>query len=426
MTASNTHVRFSSDRKPLCAILCTLALVLLGGTLGAAEKKAPAAPATPAGEPSAHNPCFDQPGLWPADVKKTDYYKQKWAPARLLVFAQKGPDWSDPANWLEDGKPATKGPDKNTDLLFPDGDYKVFKGEERDWGSWSTIDARHLTIGKGVEILLRSFEVTGNVWAREGVKWRIIECQWKGGANTFSRNDMGRWTELKIPEVNKTDNASVEVLGLWGNHDGLYVNSGKLIIGPDSIWYGGDRHQNTIGLKGSLILMSGSKFQTYMNKIRAMDLDVYGELLVGTSERPIDKDVTFALSYKSRGRDMSHGQLAGDARDYGLVVRPMARLAVTSADPKKARLNFTWWTPWREEKHNPQTPGLVHMALLGKADLNGVHFNGFAQGGIELADPTGPTTWKNISFGKDNAGKKPEEIFTTFSGQVHGEQPVFK
>ncbi|MBC8002040.1 MAG: hypothetical protein H7X97_05585 [Opitutaceae bacterium] len=389
-----------------------------------------------ADEPSAHNPCFDQPGLWPADVKKTDYYKQKLEPARLLVWAHKTDhvgSWKEAANWLEDGKPATKDADENCDVYFPDGKYKVIGGVVPPginggsaWESWGSLKCRNLTIGNGTELCFRNYQATGNVWVRPKANFRIIEGFWNGGANTFARNDMGKWVEFKIPQVNKTDNASVEVLGLWGNADGLYVNSGKLIIGPDSAWYGGDRHQNTVGLRGSLILMSGAKWATFTNKARAMDLDVYGELLAGTPERPLEKDAIFSLSYKSRGRELWQGKPFGDDSDFGLMLRPMARMAVHSADPTKARLVFNLWQSWRQDKKDPDLSGkLVQIALLGKTDLNGVLFDNFDVGGVELADPAVRGQWKNVFFGKNNAGNA-DTLFKNFSGKASREQPFYK
>lgn len=68
--------------------------------------------------PGAHNPGYDQKNLWPEDVKQTGNFKQKWQLARLLVWARTG-DFTgplkDPANWLENGKPAVTEPDENTD-----------------------------------------------------------------------------------------------------------------------------------------------------------------------------------------------------------------------------------------------------------------------------------------------------------------------
>ncbi len=382
--------------------------------------------------PSAHNPCFDQPGLWPADVKKTDYYKQKWAPARLLVWAHKtdheGP-WREASNWLEDGKPATKDADETCDLYFLDGKYKVTGGTVDPtvnggsaWGMWGQLKCRHLTVGNGVELLLRSYDVSGNVWIRSGVNFRVIEGLWNGGANTFARNDMGRWVEFKIPEVNKTDNASVEVLGKWGNADGLYVNSGKLIIGPDSIWAAGDRHQNTIGLKGSLVLMSGATFQTWRNKRYAYDLDNYGELLVGTKERPLVKDAYILMSEKNR-KQKGGGFYQEGEDDVGLMMRPQSTMVVTSADPTKARLVFDRWKPWNGSKET-EIQGLVQVGLMGKMDLNGVLFNHISLGGIGVKDLSVVNQWKNVVFGKENAGL-PKELLNTKMG-LRGEQPFFK
>jgi hypothetical protein len=221
-----------------------------------------------------------------------------------------------------------------------------------------------------------------------------------------------------MPHVIKTQNASVETLGKWSNRDGLFVDSGKLMIGPDSTWRAGDRHQNTVSPRASLILMSGATFHIWRNKPRRFDLDVYGKLLAGTPERPLTTDAFFPLSFKSRGRWKWRGEPYGDERDVGLMVRPEGGLAVHSADPERARLVFSLH-PDLKEGEDPEKRGLkVHMCLLGNAKLDGVEFNDVDRSGIELADLASREQWRNVFYGAGNGGG-PEDLFAKHSGTIH-------
>ena len=51
------------------------------------------------------------------------------------------------------------------------------------------------------------------------------------------------------------------------------------------------------------------------------------------------------------------------------------------------------------------------MSLYGKVDFNGVEFNDIRTGGIEITDQAIRAGWKNVFYGKDNAGE-PETLFT--------------
>ena len=393
----------------VAAACCLLAM---GGWLHAAE-------ATKA-EPTAHNPCFDQPGLWPADVKKTDYYKQKWPPARLLVWAKrgnfKGPVDS-PENWLEylpdgsAGKPATKGPDAKTDVIFPDGNYTV-EGPG-GWEQWGTFAVRHLTQGKGVRLNVKDPAIVGNFWQFDGPDaWHITEPKWAGNKHTFARNENRRSVGHKIPQVNKTEGASVEFLGFWNNTDGWYVYSGVMILGPDVTFLGGDRHIMNVEEAGTLIMMSGSTFQLTNPRNMWRDIYIKGKFLAGTSDRPLTKDATIYLN------DKTGGQVVPDHYKGGMILCPQGSMAVNSADPTKARLVFALakYPPpgnakEQAKRNESEKTGKIDMALYGKVDFNGVEFNDVRTGGIEITGQAVRAGWKNVFYGKDNAGA-PDTCFT--------------
>jgi len=388
-------------------VIALLASALVAGEPVAYDPKAP----------SAHHPCYDQPGLWPEDVKKTAYYKEKWEPARLLVWAKKG-NFKGPVdnaeNWLEYppdgsvGKPATTGPDAKTDIVFPDGDYKV-EGPG-SWGEYGGFPVRHLTQGKGVHLSLRNPSVLGNYWQFEGpAAWHIHEPRWVGNRHAFARNENRRTIGFKIPSVNKGEGASVEFLGYWNNQDGWYVENGVMILGPDVLFHGGPRHVLNVEEAGTLVMLSGATFQLTQRRAMWMDISIKGRLLVGTPERPLTKDAFMYLNDKSDGNKPT---------DRGLILSPKGSITVTSADPKKARLVFALAKyPARgkaeeqaKQKESEKNQKIV-MSLYGKVDFNGVEFNDIRTGGIEITGQSIRAGWKNVFYGKDNAGE-PETLFT--------------
>ena len=372
------------------------AMVLLACAANAAAAPAATQPAAAyeIKTPSAHNPCYDQPGLWPEGVKETAYYKQKWEPARVLVWAkgkvlEKGPASTlYPAeNWLENGKPAKQDADENCDLVFPD-------QKELGWDKWlrinPTVSCHHLTVGQGVS-LDNLGKISGNLWSKGWAhSWGGA---FVGKQNTFVRVG-SKDRILKMYAVNKDPSASVEIVDRLRLCDWLEVNSGQLIVGPGAVLEGGNRHQNIIAPRGTLALMSGATFKTFEFKRQAYDLDVYGKVLAGTPERPLTKDAFFSLSGKAK----EHGTPQGfhTPNDRSIRFNKTSSLIVHSADPTKARLVFT--------AVNPKAPKL-DAQFGGSMTLDGVLFDHFDLGGIQMTDPEARKTWKNVFFGENNASK---------------------
>jgi len=365
--------------------------------------------------PAAHNPCYDQKGLWPEDVKKTAYYKEKWEPARLLVWAKRGSfkgQVDSAENWLEylpdgtGGKPATKGPDAKTDIVFPDGDYKV-EGPG-GWGDWGTFAVRHFTQGKGVVLHVRDPAVFGNHWQFDGPDgWHTMEPTWVGNKHAFARSDNKKSVGYKIPYIRKIEGASVEFLGFWNNQDGWYVETGVMILGPDVLFRSGPRHVMNVEEAGTLIMMSGATFILTQPRNMWTDLTIKGKFLAGTPERPLIKDAYLYLNDKSVGAPHGH-----QPTDRGIILHPQGSIAVNSSDPQKVRLVIAL-AKYPDEKAQ-EKPGRITMSLFGKVDLNGVLFNDVQTGGIEITNPSVRAGWKNVVFGKDNAGE-PDTLFTVIA-----------
>jgi len=407
----------------LALLITTACFVLCAKPAFGADKPSAAPPVAPTYDPkapSAHNPCYDQKGLWPEDVKKTAYYKEKWEPARLLVWAKigdfKGPVDS-PENWMEylpDGsapKPATKGPDAKTDVVFPAGNYKVEGPGE--WGDRGGFPVRHLTEDKGVHLSIRNPSIVGNHWQFEGPQgWHIMEPSWVGNKHVFARNENRGTIGYKIPNVSKTESASVEFLGYWNNQDGWYVHSGTMILGPDVTFRGGDRHILNVEEAGTLIMMSGSTFQLTQRRNMWRDIYIKGKFFVGTPDRPLTKDAFIYLN------DKTGGLVVPGTYKGGLMLCPKGGMAVNSADPTKARLVFALakYLPkgnaeeQAKQKESEKTQK-IDMALYGKVDFNGVEFNDVRAGGIEITGQAVRAAWKNVFYGKNNAGE-PDTLFT--------------
>jgi hypothetical protein len=163
---------------------------------------------------TAHAPHYDDKELWPHDVEKRHFYKQEWPPAPVMIWAKTNEarirvDHRDPANWLIDGKPATRLPDRHTDVVIPDGKYHVSSNTKQVF-----LNCRHATVGKNVRF---GFELRakGNVWIKQGGS--VLCSSWSGPNDVFVRNDnhdfMDRRTQLanKIV-IAKASDASIEVV----------------------------------------------------------------------------------------------------------------------------------------------------------------------------------------------------------------------
>jgi hypothetical protein len=397
---------------------------------------------------SAHDPHYEDRSLWPAWVEKTDFVKETWPKARLLVYAHAGKslrrkDLMQPANWLEDGKPATRPIDENTDLYFPGADsrYRV-NGDPK-----STTVCRHITVGRNVGLGGQKFRpVHGNVWVKRGGSVPRI-FSFKGGRSVFVRNDNPKpkldyppytpslWNERNLRPSNmsshlrieKHPDKSVEIMGASTTRDDLNLVSGAFIVGPGSIFLPGDRSIQGIYPKAKLILLSGARFHKHGNQHWHSEIVVAGALLAGTPDRPLTRSCYLGLSYKAKGRNVPSHQ-RGKPNDRGLVVLKSGRLHVYSADPAKARLEIGWHGivggsyaklvgtgKKQEAKEFQAIPHKIDMVLLGDVRLNGVVFDYVMEGGILLPDVSARDKWKNIFYGRNNAAP-PERLFKRYDG----------
>jgi hypothetical protein len=370
----------------------------------------------------AHDPQFDNRAIWPAWVVKTDFYKERWSKARVLVYARagetiRGVDLMDPANWLENGKPATEPPDENTDIVFPSAENRYHVGGKKGCA------ARHMTVEAGVSAFLKHIHVYGNMWIKDGASWHAIQP--RGPRNTFMRNDNPKvnMAANKIA-LNKPPGNSIEWIGVWNLGDELDLFSGDFIVSPGSTFMPGDRSTQHIYPDARLILTSGSAFYKRGNQYRLNDMEIVGQMLAGTPDRPLTKDCTLALSFKAKGRGKDRFQNTRP-EDKGLILYKEGKITVHSADPKKARLVFkrnrmetdAFLRKGGEPPDVAAMPHGVDFVLLGRTDFNGVEFQDVLRGGIEMPDPTAREQWKNVTFGQNNFAPE-DELFTRYTGSL--------
>jgi hypothetical protein len=401
----------TTTRATIVALTGILAGVMCPPMLGqAAAEDVPDHIKAATTRPSAHNPCFDKKGLWPADVKKTAYYKETWEPARLLVWAgeRKGQigdkQLKDPANWVEfpaseDGygepREAKTPPDGKTDVVFPDVPRAMRTGG---------ISCRHLTIGSNVRF--GSSPGIGNVWAYGQVQAAFLHLTFRGDKDTFFR---GGGT-AKALRLNKAEGASVELLGSYRVGDWTEFNTGTFIIGPDATLMAGPRHQNIIAPKGTLVLMDGATYRTVRPKSTDTDLRIWGTVMAGMPDRPLKKDATFALNGKTKGGS-------------SLRLTTIGVLAVHSADPKTVRLVFRM-RDWPDDSKRPHKKVPIDLFLAGKTDFDGVRFEDMRTGGIRLTGRHVRESWKHVSFGH-NSADDPDDLFAYDIRGVHIGRPGF-
>lgn len=394
-------------------------IAIVSATAAGAALAAPASAPAPGGSnnATAHDPQYGDKALWAYDVTKTDHYNQKWESARVLVWSQsaapqRGADLSESRYWLENGKPAAKGPDAGTDVVFPAGSVVGAPGG-------GLIEFRHVTVEAGAKVTLKDANIGGNLWIKKG--GAFSKASGAFGArdkSTFCRNDNdGIQMILNMLVLNKNKECSTEWLGKWKVGDELNVFSGKFIVGPDSTFLPTDRREQKVYPNGQLILMSGATFHARGNYYGGCDLEVRGQLLAGTTNRPLTSDCTLGLSFKERSLARNPGP-RGPTEGMGLILHKDGELAVNSSDPKTARLVFKWHR--RENESFPlkgpepadvaAKPHGIGMMLLGTLRLDGVVFDDVLKGGVKLGDPAARSAWRNVTYGSGNAGK-PDELF---------------
>ncbi len=362
------------------------------------------------------------------------YETETWPAARKLVWARPGESgrFDDAASWLENGKPAPKPPDEETDVELPDADkfYRVSGGRGKA--------VRHLTVGRNAMLVgghRGETEIWGNCRVKDGGRVYFISI--RGPKHTFFRMDNAEFPGPKNAssyghvgaggsdpknrtqishkfQVCKYGDASVEFIGNFGVSDEIMVQHGRLILNGNLRWSGvTGKGALEIYDGGILELQSGATAAPFRsgNGKSVYNIDVYrnGVIQAGSPQRPITADCYLMLGYG----DSTH------AGRTGLYAAAGSTIHVYSADPRKARLVVTsitsdpgFYSSAGRRVGDPKTPAKgnegISMRIAGDIQLNGVLFDYVAKEGIRLADLPAKESWRNVQYGPNSAGKADE------------------
>jgi len=436
-------------------LLSLLATTLLPGALGAAAIKTEptieqvrkdepatwyteAAAATTYANATARDPLFADTKVWSDDARKAAYAKQNWPKARGMVWAKPGvsaKDGWDVSHWLEDGKPAVKPFDENTDLILPASPKGGYDVSLTDGRKYQPARFRHLTIERGAHVV-GHFAVSWNVWIKSGGSVSYLDSV-LGTGHTFLRNDnlidRQQRRSLSLVDhffVRKAPGSSVKFVGLFRSEDNWQVESGMMVLAPQSEIGLGNRTPTVIGKDAAIAILSDAYLSRRTNCDWSTDLTVKGKLLGGLPERPLTSDARLGIGWKSKGSVLGTkggGRNAGP-NDYGMIVNEGGSITVTTSNPAKARLVINcskrdddWGQIEIISRDHPlhgdpaiaklkELPRLTDMIIKGDVTWKGILLDDFKAGGIQvetLPDLNG----NGPAFGTGNADK-PQALFT--------------
>lgn len=387
---------------------------------------------------TAHDPHFSVPGLWGDDVQATLYAKQTWPKGRVLVWAKPGTgakDGWDAKHWLEDGKPATKGIDVDTDLVFPEGGTR-YAVNLTDGRKYQPAAFRHLTIGK-LATVAGHFSMRGNLWIKPEGNVMFLDSA-VGGGHTFWRNDnlTNGWGQRGLGLVDhfhfsKTADGSVEFIGIYSSDDNWQFHSGLFIVAGGSEIGMGNRTPPKIDKDATVAIMGGGYLTRRSNCDWGTDLTVEGKLLAGLPARPLTRDARLGLGWKSKGVFLGSnggGRMPGP-KDLGMTVADSGSVVVHTSNPAKARLvidcsrrDNDWGQIEIISRGHPlhgdpliaklkELPRRTDMEIRGSITWTGIHLDGIRTGGIQIATaPELSGSGKGPTFGPGIEGK-PAGLF---------------
>ncbi|MDP6542400.1 MAG: hypothetical protein QGH60_00330 [Phycisphaerae bacterium] len=435
-------------------------------------------------KPTAHNPQFDNKTAW-GELAGDEYFlKEKWAKARVLIWAGAGKavkrgapriDPLSPVNWIDaaTGKPADALPDMDTDVILPDADkpYKVaFKGQKNR-------ACRHLTVGKNAAFAPGgggSLSVFGNVWIRPGGGLYIYRTlKLTGSGNTFFRNDWPAdgalkrlhdtgaivtfdpanprkpnpwsWRTNRAPSichffVHDKPKGSTEMIGYSSSRDEVGIKAGRLIVGRDSRFLCGGAANLDVAKGAAITLMDGAMTGKTVNQFGICCKMHGGEITAGLPDRPIERDARLGIGY-SNWMNLSFPDQAkgrrGNAYDYGRFSGGLTgKLIGYPAKGSDARLVVGWQriSPGgggrgvkATDDFNQRFARLAPKITLwigAETEIANVRFEDVHRGGIVLQDAGTAAKWKNVTYGDGCLSKDPKELIRQYKGKTRRGRPV--
>jgi hypothetical protein len=318
-----------------------------------------------------------------AAAPKPPYRTETWPKTRQLVWSSpgRGGKFASAAGWLEDGKPAGRGPDKATDLVLPEAKAPYVVRARRGNA------CRHLTIGKNAAIVAGHregpFQAWGNVWVKEGGRVHFIDIV--GAKHTYLRLDGGAFGGFRFTpkglsdpwkqtcsahihhkmQVTKFKDGSVEFIGKMAAGDEFYLSRGRMILSGEFRWSGATA-------KGAFEIFDGATLEIQSgaclvphrptSSMGIFNVSVYkgGTLQAGSPERPLTRDAFIRLGFEGKSNSGRGGMYAAVG----------SKIKVYSADPAKARLVITAATHAGKPSAEGATKG-IEVQLAGEMDLTG-------------------------------------------------------
>ena len=360
---------------------------------------------------------------------------EQWPEGRQLVWANpgQGGEINKAGNWLENGRPATKGPDRNTDILLPSaGKEYIVTGSRRD-------RVRHVVIEKNGYLKgghRNELEIWGNVDVKDGGWISFISI--RGDKDTYfdiedavfpGNNRVYNHVSNKIPnkrrcnshishkfQVAKIGTKSVEFTSNVGVSDEVMIQHGKCIISGE-FRYSGATNKGAFEVfdGGILEIQSGGALATMINNNAkgVYNVNIYrnGVLQAGSPERPLTEDAYLYLGF-------ANNKKPGDS---GLYAALGSFIRVYTTDPNRARLVITSVTAnddmtdgqgrsmGRKSEKAKGNRGIA-VQIAGDAKLDGVHFDYLSEGGLGLFDPKSFDSWTNVTFGNNSASRSSSAL----------------
>jgi hypothetical protein len=391
----------------------------------------------------------------PAKGYRPAYTLQKWGPPkRLLVWKNPGKSgvWTEPANWLDNGRPMAKAPesdgtggkinryfDVETDFLLPPSAKRYSARYTSNFNG--DMYARHVTCEHNASLgARRVLGCVGNVWvSAKGGFGASSYLNFTGASHTFLINGTlrpaGEPVDLKTIAADKLarkwvlrksdKDASMEVIGSAGSGDETHSQRGRLILSEQSTILYGNRCVFNVLAGATLELHLGSAFLMQANSTYRPDMLVRGKLFAGRPDRPLTSDCYLGVGFKDRDWVLADAGWYPRRSDnnYGIIVSRNG-MEIHSADPSKARLVIRHHgregcseKPAPPKNKYPKEhaayisiPRKISILFLGGAKVDGLVFDDFHKDGILLAEPGVRTGWKHVGFGKGNDGPQ-EQLF---------------
>jgi len=370
------------------------------------------------------------------------YGKQNWPKVPLMVWRRPGESGSRfiGANWLDEtGRPCFEPPTSVdskaldlpvADILLPAADvYYQVVGDRPQWR------CRHMTVENNAHFFL-TFNIGGNLWMKDGSRmqapWFGKYCNDTPGLHRFLRFDgmridrprkgaeapaRGHFNISQWGRYQAAAGATIELIGTNMVTDQFSVGgTGTVIISENSHLAPGNRTAFAIMPEATVVLLQDARIgcETIATLGGKASVWVGGTLMIGTPQRPITRDMVFAVT--GIDEKFISRQPAENIRCPGVsfLVGAKGRLVVHTVDPTKARLVFKMHDSERAKARgkgrgdfgNPK--GIV-LDFIGKAELNGVVFDNVLPGGI-MVPPATRKTWKNIFYGKHNLAE-PAKLY---------------